>query len=242
MRTVPKLPQLIWYQAKYSSLPEMAEALQKMAFSVEQPDAFMAYQITGQGLYACYGFNKTPGVITITPLEANLQQASVKISQTPANLGHAYRQNWSPDAYCPAVDYFIDPDKLPIFLSFLNECLHDKLLVPYIHGLLILAVRRPPVDRLLPFEAASFGTTPLKFLVGFYPIIPIQDVAGLGRIRALLQETLALCIQLGGRPYLYGYHELDESTKHHLYGPHYAHLQSVRSQLDPHHLVNHGIF
>ena len=249
LRTVPRFSPTLWYQEAYPDLRGLAGALQALAGAAERPDAFMAYQISGQGLYACYGFDKVRETHKVrgtpegreTPLAAELQRRGVPVSQTPANLGYAYRQNWSADAYCPAVDYFVDAEQLPAFLTFLEDRLRSDHLAPYIHGLLILAVRRPE-NRLLPFEAASFGTSPLKFLVGFYPIIPAQDVAGLEKVQTLLRETLSVCRQLGGRPYLYGWHDLTESAKRRLYNPHYDRLQALRSHLDPHHLVNHGVF
>src|SRR5690606_3732670 len=142
-----------------------------------------------------------------------------------------YRQNWSPDAYCPAVDYFVDPEKLPAFLGFLDDRLRSTHLAPYIHGLLLLAVHRPQ-HRFLPFEAASFGANSTKFLVGFYPIIPAHDLAGLEKVQTLLRETLTLCRHLGGRPYLYGWHDLTEPAKRRLYDPHYSRLQTLRAHLD----------
>lgn len=247
LRTVPRFPQTIWYQEEYPDLFEMAAVLQSLAThrgggrAVARPDAFMAYQISGQGLYACYGFDRAHGTNASAPLELELQSRGVSVSQTPANLGYAYRQNWSPDAYCPAVDYFVDAAQLPAFLGFLDDRLRTDHLAPYIHGLLILAVHRPQ-DRSLPFEAASFGANATKFLVGFYPIIPAQDLAGLEKVQALLRETLALCLQLGGRPYLYGWHDLTEPAKRRLYDPHYSRLQTLRAHLDPHRLVNHGVF
>lgn len=237
LRTVPRFPPTIWYQEEYPDLFGMAGALQALAGAGERPDAFMAYQISGQGLYACYGFDQGRE----TPLATELQRRGVPVSQTPANLGYAYRQNWSEDAYCPAVDYLVEPEQLPAFLTFLEDRLRSNHLAPYIHGLLILAVRRPE-DRWLPFEASSFGANPIKFLVGFYPIIPAQDVVGLEKVQTLLRETLSICRQLGGRPYLYGWHDLTESAKRCLYDPHYDRLQALRSHLDPHHLVNHGVF
>ena len=41
------------------------------------------------------------------------------------------------------------------------------------------------------------------------------------------------CIDLGGRPYLYGIHEFDEETIHEVYGDDYTALQELRKTLDP---------
>ena len=89
-----------------------------------------------------------------------------------------------------------------------------------------------------PFEAASFGTASLKILVGFYPIVPQGDVAGLQRVKEMMQVMLAECVKQGGRPYLYGWHEMDTAMKEQLYGNAYQELHQLRKQLDPSNLYN----
>jgi FAD/FMN-containing dehydrogenase len=49
---------------------------------------------------------------------------------------------------------------------------------------------------------------------------------------------LRYAIELGGRPYLYGSHELDEGMWLSLYGEAYQRLQTLRRQLDPQQLFN----
>ena len=93
---------------------------------------------------------------------------------------------------------------------------------------------------MFPFEASAFGREPVKFLVGLYPVVPRDQPDDLAEIQALLRRILQRCLELGGRPYLYGWHALTPETKQRLYGPAYETLGRLRQRLDPGGLFNAG--
>lgn len=242
LNTIPIVSKTNWYQSQTKTVSTLAHQLKELATSKFLPDAFMAYQIMGEPLYAFFGFDQRINAISNNPLEEELKNTNATLVESPMNLGPIYRQNEDVGTYCPAVDYLVEPDDLLDFLEFINKKIAENALEAYIKGLLILGVKQIPNNLKFPFEASAFGNSPIKYLVGFYPMISKKDLNGLTKVQKMLKETLTFCLTLGGRPYLYGWHELDQQTKHIIYSPHYAHLQQLRQQLDPKQLFNSGTF
>ncbi len=236
IRTIPHQPAARWYQFTHPSLSALADTLSILTDENSPvPDAWMAYSIRNQGILSSYGFYEPSAT------ESTLQQLGALQAQNPLQLGAEYRQIWTPTTYCPSVDYVVEPEVLLEFMQFLDCHLQTMGLFRYLHGVLVLAVRRPDGARWLPFEATSFGKSAVKFLVGLYPVIPGDEKDGLEQMQKFMRLALAKCLELNGRPYLYGSHELDEDTKVRLYGADYGRLHRLRQQLDPENLVNAGI-
>ncbi len=234
LKTVPLQRSSGWWQHQLPTFQDLADVCALLEPVENRPDSFMAYYLKGQGLFACYKFTESQPSLAMTTF---LQQAGARQSDSPVNLGSAYRQTESTDVYAPAVDYLLPISGLVPFLALLDEQLSQKHLSDYIPGALILGIASQPEDY-FPFEAASFGTASLKILVGFYPIVPQGDQDGLQRVKAMMRVMLAECVRQGGRPYLYGWHEMDAAMKEQLYGPAYQELHRLRNQLDPDNLYN----
>ena len=64
-------------------------------------------------------------------------------------------------------------------------------------------------------------------------MVPRNDPAGVHQLRATHRTMMRKCIDLGGRPYLYGMHEFDEEIICEVYGDDYPVLQGLRETLDP---------
>ena len=234
LKTIPLQRGDGWWQHQLATFQDLANVCALLEPVENRPDSFMAYYLKERGLFACYKFTETQPSGALTTY---LQQVGASQSDSPVNLGSAYRQTESTDVYAPAVDYLLPIDGLTPFLALLDEQLSQKQLFDYIPGALILGIASTPEDY-FPFEAASFGTASLKILVGFYPIVPQGDVAGLQRVKEMMQVMLAECVKQGGRPYLYGWHEMDVAMKEQLYGNAYQELHQLRNQLDPNNLYN----
>jgi FAD/FMN-containing dehydrogenase len=158
---------------------------------------------------------------------------------TPVSGRPAFRgQDVEDNGYRLAADFLFDLNGLAAYLEFLQEIWRATPLGRYTDWALILAVRAPESGRYFPLEAVPTGHPPLAFLVGCYPVIPLDDPDGLAVVQAIFGRALRYAIELGGRPYLYGSHELDEGMWLSLYGEAYRRLQTLRRQLDPPQLFN----
>ncbi len=234
LKTVPLQRGDGWWQHQLATFQDLADVCALLEPEENRPDSFMAYYLKGRGLFACYKFTENP---PSAALNTYLQQVGASQSESPVNLGSAYRQTDSTHVFAPAVDYLLPIDGLTPFLALLDSQLQQKQLSDYIPGALILGIASTPENQ-FPFEAASFGTALLKILVGFYPIVPQGDEVGLAKVKEMMKVMLAECVKRGGRPYLYGWHEMDASLKSQLYGDAYQELHQLRQQLDPDNLYN----
>lgn len=229
VHTISKPDSVVWYQREHPTASGLVDSLLQLAECEKRPLSFMAFHLQGQGFYSCYGFQKES---LNSQFASSLQQEGASQTKSPINLGPIYRTDMNEGVYCLAVDYVLPPTKLHIFLTELDNQLQNEHVAKYIRGALLLAVKNDPIKH-LPFEASAFGSAPLNFLVGFYPVIPRNDKAGLRTIQQAMKIMLDVCVELGGRPYLYGWHDLDKPSLDKLYGSDLSNMQALRHTLDP---------
>ena len=98
----------------------------------------------------------------------------------------------------------------------------------------IVGIRRRPDAPDLPFEATGKGGPSIKFGIGFYNMVPRDDDRALARVKEASEICLRRCIELGGRPYLYGWHQLDPASVQRLYdGEDLERLATLKREIDP---------
>ena len=103
----------------------------------------------------------------------------------------------------------------------------------------LLLVHKPQPGRpQLPFAAQLADRPSLSF--GFYFMVSPNDDGALHRVYDFLDRSLDKTVALGGRPYLYGYGRIDESTRRALYGAGLDRLAALRKRIDPKGLLNPG--
>ena len=85
----------------------------------------------------------------------------------------------------------------------------------------------------MPFEASDAIAGPMVFGVGMYAMIPPRRPDLVAAVRAGAAGCLTEAIDRGGRPYLYGWHELSEAQRQHIYGAAYDRLTVLKKELDP---------
>jgi len=64
-------------------------------------------------------------------------------------------------------------------------------------------------------------------------MVPAGDAEALARVQRAYARCLERCVELGGRPYLYGWAELDQGLCRRLYGPDWDRLGALRRVVDP---------
>ena len=86
-----------------------------------------------------------------------------------------------------------------------------------------------------PWEALRGGTIGGARHLGMDAEIGSLEVGKLDTLRVDQAAELCLdrCLELGGRPYLYGWHRLDDTTLERLYGDDLRRLCALRRELDP---------
>jgi FAD/FMN-containing dehydrogenase len=102
----------------------------------------------------------------------------------------------------------------------------------------ILAIRSPAGETTRAFRPLREFRGSRYFGIGVFYTVPrgnrrLLDVAQAAQ-RALLEE----CLRVGGRPYLCGAHDLDESGLAAIYGEEFRTFEVMRQALDPAGLFN----
>lgn len=129
------------------------------------------------------------------------------------------------------VNMWIDYALPPGTLASLVELLQRRLpLDRYPLMLYFLVVRRS--ERATRFAFTPTGELPVSVGFGVYLDVP-DDPATITAVRNLFTDLLRHCCRLGGRPYLYGVHDLDPVLAQRLYGDDLGRLRRLRAQ---HHL------
>jgi FAD/FMN-containing dehydrogenase len=123
------------------------------------------------------------------------------------------------------------------------EALVEKLKTPQISSHLkfiyYLAICRPQNAPDLPFHPAPLKDV-IYVSVGHYFNI-LDDPKIYSEIMRFKNEVLDCCIQLGGRPYLYGSFDLNEKKFDLIYRKNYKDLKMLKNTYDPNHLLRNGI-
>ena len=94
----------------------------------------------------------------------------------------------------------------------------------------------------IPFSPTYGNEDKIVYGVGFYYMVKIGDTNNLRIAKKQLEENMYNCLNLGGRPYLYGWHGLSEHQKNYLYRNDYVKLKELKKKYDPNNIINPGVF
>jgi hypothetical protein len=142
------------------------------------------------------------------------------------NYGTARTVAPPPDHVRLCTDYLVPAGTLAPMLAAVDELRHRA---PSNRGLdmwWILIVRRP--SHAVQFPFAPVGTAPVSIGVGLYTSVH-RDPAAVAATRTVFRGLLERCLELGGRPYLYGSNDLDPALTERLYGTELGRLAQLRS-------------
>lgn len=228
------------FRYRHRSFSELTGSLEWMtSWQGEWPDFFLALHARNR-FYSVYGsysaslraarrvelpppLRRRPGATRWICPQYRLWR-SLEIAAWVARFGNR-RRLWS--------DYLLSYEGLVEFLQFLDLELRRDTFSGCLKSVYMLAVRQPADRPVLPFEAAGGIDRPIKFGVGLYSMIPPADAGALDRVQQAVGRCLDKCIELGGRPYLYGWHHLGADRLRALYGASYDRLLELRKKLDP---------
>jgi len=241
MRTTPHRPLLRLQTNEYRSRAEAIDAIAWTAdWTEESPDHFFVHVEGGAGHctsnFATAFEQRDDAIFTPvpTPLRA-MQGATVRMARRPPVMSEArdlrYRSFWS--------DYCFDLDGLRAFGRFVDAAYADGRLPANPSNDFLYCLRRPAAEAPCPFDIRSIGGSGRNvYGFGLHYRVERDDEERAAACRSALRMALATCVELGGRPYLYGWNELDEHTRRQLYGHDYDRLLELRRRVDPNNLLN----
>lgn len=141
------------------------------------------------------------------------------------------------EVYRVWADYAFDYSNLRRFLLYVSALRFKGVFGNFLDRIYILACRRPETSTRFPFEVCGTGPPAIKFGVGIYNTVPRTDRRALNRVTGAMKMCLDKCLELEGRPYLYGWHELDAGKMRRLYGPDYDRLLKLKREYDPNNII-----
>jgi FAD/FMN-containing dehydrogenase len=130
-------------------------------------------------------------------------------------------------------DFLFDYEGLTFFTAFLEPLLKQEPFALCLKSVYIVAIRKLPRSISFPLEASEGIREPMSFGIGLYSMIPARDPDLVTRVADTVSRCLEKCIELGGRPYRYGWHQLSERSYRALYGSTYDQLLALKRELDP---------
>jgi FAD/FMN-containing dehydrogenase len=241
LRTEPYRPILRMQTNVYDRSADLVDAIAWTSEWVEPSPDHLTVHLEGrsgrcQSVFAS-GFERREDAI-FSPVPAPLRRmpdASVRIARWPQVTADAhdprYRSFWG--------DYCFDLDGLRAFARFIDAGFRGGGMDGNRSNTFLYCLRRPPVESRWPFDMRSIGGSGRNLYgFGLHYRIDRDDEPRIAASRTALRSALDACLALGGRPYLYGWHELDERVRRQLYGREYDRLLELRRQLDPNGLLN----
>lgn len=126
-------------------------------------------------------------------------------------------------------DYVFDEAGFEGITKTLEELTGESPFADNLISLYFLVIKRP--EEATPFVFAPSLDTPVQYGVGVFTTIEKSDSHAVAETRRVLRRLLAACAEAKGRPYLYGYHELDAELLEGFYGaPALRRLESLREE------------
>ncbi len=237
IRTMPRAKYTVMFNYPHRSMRDMVESFEWMTDSNDGPDMFKGLYSRGRSV-STYGVgcdSWSVGKRVEPPVEMDSAPRrfivpgyrrfrSLVVSAWVASFGRASRL-W--------VDYIFDYEGLLRFSEFLEQQIDAGAFGKYLGSVYLLGIRQQLRRTPIPLEASGAIDAPVTFGVGLYSMVPRGDDAGVRQVRATNGTMMRKCIELGGRPYLYGMHEFSEETIREVYGDDYVTLRQLRKTLDP---------
>jgi FAD/FMN-containing dehydrogenase len=244
LRTVPYQPFICVQLHRHEGVSALVAALawtQKL--QAEVPDHFVG-RVEQGAAWSVFGAGTpthTDTVLNAFPMPLqHMPNGQVQVVSEAGWLGNRQDEVWALDPRCRNIwcDYCLSFDGLRAFAAFVETGPRRELLCRNLLRIYVLSIRRLPHNQRWPFAAHSIQAAPQVYGLGLHYRVAQEDRAGLAAALAAQRACLEQCLALGGRPYLYGWHDLDATAMRQVYGSDYDQLRLLRRTLDPHNLFN----
>ncbi|WP_067800787.1 FAD-binding protein [Nocardia beijingensis] len=219
LRTVPYRRDTHLHRTRHDSQADLVEHTERMA---ERDDIDIFYASIRHGVcQTVIGWRgsgpeqcRDEGCAIVADLSFQGNHAAARTAAPPP--GHA--------RLC--TDYIVPAGQLAPMLAAVDALRHLDSLNRGLELLWLLIVRRSPEATAFPFTPA--GSAPVSIGVGFCTSLR-RELAAVAATRTALRGVLERCLELGGRPYLYGFDVLDAAAAEQLYGTDLPRLAQLRS-------------
>jgi FAD/FMN-containing dehydrogenase len=203
IKTVPYCPSALFSIVYHHSLTQLVRGMKPLSEDASLPDYFFA-ESKGTGYLAFYGLDtghdqlhdlarrQWPSAAERTIREL---ESFYDFEQQPGNW-ERFRHIWS--------DYCLDFDGLLKFAEHIDLGLSLGALQPYLSRVYLLCLAPPRHAMLSPFEPRP-SLTQRTFGIGVYYTVPVADVSAAAQAQSIQDALLAKCLEIGGRPYGWGY-------------------------------------
>ena len=255
IRTVPYLPHARTHGYRFGSLSDMARAIGFLGDpSVTAPPYIRAFSYKPE----------RPGIVlfgSLTREEAELEgelpaRAREDLARVHEELGEPATEMPAPNARDLEAEFDANwveryPGHLRLWIdygfgyeSYLAYCAElERMASEGAFGKAIravyVAVVPTPVrgSDYFPFDIRPRGVE-RTFTCGVYCMVPSGDAALLAQVRTALRRCQDLMIELGGRPYIYGFNQVSAMDWRRAFGEEAVEgLMSLRAELDPEGLI-----
>ncbi|MEQ1790289.1 MAG: FAD-binding oxidoreductase [Rickettsiales bacterium] len=126
------------------------------------------------------------------------------------------------------IDYFFNPEQAKLFMQKLKS----TPMAPYLSCLYFVAQKRPAEAPVLPLHPLQLKNKLYISIGGYFHIAP-NDEKGLLHTKNIINELTTECLAIGGKPYLYGTIDLNNSNIRTIYGNNYDELIKMKHTYDP---------
>ncbi|WNG36511.1 FAD-binding oxidoreductase [Archangium violaceum] len=244
LRTVPNRPIARLQMNRHRNLQAMVDALAWTAeWDGPAPEFFYAEQRAGK-LWSIFGTHyETEAAAQASSLPEPLARMERDRVHMVVNAGMLHKGEDEGELFDPSMhrmmgDYCFDLEGLRRFVAFL-EAQPSRFWLPQLDLVRVLGLAQMKDGWRWPFDVrAAYGGTQRVYGIGLYYMGPHSDQAGLEAVRQAHRACLEKCLELGGRPYLYGWMELDRDARQALYKQDYTRMRALRQELDPRGLLN----
>lgn len=215
--------------------------------TIDDIDHFSAYWIYGSFVIEIGKSFAIDEKVECRKLRKNLARMFPTVREKEVSHYHRYihraRENWVgryPYSYRLWEDYAFDLAALEEFLrrNIAGPDFQNSKALPAVYFLAMDSGK----SKEIPFSLTTGRSGEMIFGAGYYYMVPIGQKKELQATKDQLQRNMADCIELGGRPYLYGWHDLSENQKQLLYREEFQELQKMKRKYDPDNIVNPHVF
>lgn len=216
LRTQPHRPYSHVHPLRHATLSDLVEHTEQVA-ERDDVDTFSGMLRRGI-LRSTIGWTEDPGNCRGDRCWTIRSRSNLLAGQ----LADLFRS--APDRVRMWADYGLPPGSLAAMVGSLQRRLP---LDRYPLMLYFLVVRRS--EQAIHFAFAPTGNLPVSVGFGVYLDVP-SDPPTIRAVRNLFADLQHQCCELGGRPYLYGIHDLDPVSARRLYGDDMARLAQLRAE------------
>jgi FAD/FMN-containing dehydrogenase len=213
----------------HRNIGEMMALISELAAPNSGIEHFNGY-IGDNEIASEYGYFSHSDTLDRSQLAPSLQKSSGVRSETDATFKiQDRRDTWMsefPDHFQIWTDYIFTYENAVKFMNYLEPLIETSPLSESLKAIYILMIRRP--ENAVPFAFLPAPPGDLLVSIGLYTMVSRWNPALLAKTLPLLKAALTQCQALEGRPYLYGFNEMDEAMKIKLYGDDYHRLQAIR--------------